>query len=1553
MKGGGMRLSSSSIHVGLRVLVVVLLIGGVVAGDSWVTVTPEGTPALKDPTAAIAPILAATGFDETGGSVSIEAAGFALVARKTKGGEFVEVTWPDAPVAGEVGTAGLPVVRRLFVAPPDVAVTISMSTGDVVVVDLQALDLPRQVMPVQPPIPKVPGAREHAEFIFDERAYAVNADLLVERAVIEELGIIRGQRLFLLEVRPVDYNPVAQTLTFWPKTEVRVGFAGEPGPASTLTPLPGLGRIVLNPAHAAGGTRGSGNYLIVTGTNFETDIAAFAAFKATQGFTVSTHAVAPGTSNSTIKSYIQGLWGTGDAPEYILLVGDTQVIPHWVGQGDGSPDTDLPYGCMDGSSDWYPDIAIGRFPADNSAELQTLVNKTLYYENGPLEDPGYKKRAVFMASVDNYNISEGTHNYVIDNYMDPNGYEVDKLYQVTHGATTQDVINSYNDGRFYGIYSGHGGSTSWADGPPLSAGQVEALTNENKYAFICSFACSTGDYAAYDECFMETWVLAANAGLASWGSSVSSYWTEDDILEKRLFDAIFDNTDDVKTEAGPIYNEARVRYLEHFGSDSTTRRYFEMYNLMGDPALPLPSACSDAGEISLDRAKYPCEGTASIEVADCGLNLNDNEIDTVVVTIESDSELGGESVTLSETDSASAQFQGSIDLSATDAAGVLLVGEGDTITVTYLDADDGQGGTNVTVTATATVDCTPPNISNVQATNIEPRSATVVFSADEAVQGTVHYGLACEALSGTAVGSGYSTTPMVNLTSLEDSTAYFYSVEAADEAGNTAGDDNGEECYTFTTPDVPDYFTELFESDNDLDNLSLAFIPDGSNDFYFGCVEPIEELPTDPSGGTSLSFSPSDDDGSATVNLSGGAMVSIYGQDYDTFYPGSNGYITFVHGESGFSESLESHLEGIPRISALYDDLNANYGTVSWKQLDDRAVVTWENIPEYSNTGSNTFQIEMFFDGTIVISYLSISASDGLAGLSEGQGLDPDFFETDLSAMGNCGPRPPTAENMEVNTPVEIPVTIAFEAADDGLPDPPAALTYIVMSLPEHGPLTDLGAGLIDSVPYALVGGGNQVEYAPDSWFAGMDGFQFKVNDGGITPDGGDSNVATVSIAVGGLSPTYVFPLDSNPGWSCEQQWAFGKPTGNGSYGGDPLVGYTGYYVYGYNLNGDYGNNLSAAYLTTGAFNCSSLTGTELRFRRWLGVDSSSSDHASVEVSNNGVIWTTVWNHSGGAISESSWSLQIYDLSAMADGQSQVYVRWGMGPTNSSTTYPGWNLDDVEIWGIQPLTDCNGNDVPDNVDIAEGTSLDCNSNLYPDECDVVEGTSPDCNSNGIPDECDAAEGTSSDVNGNGVPDECEPPPAMACAPPDGISKNRYVSFEPANGAFTVAYQVELTDSAYFPDSRGVLGWVAEPDENAVARITAVPYFSATWPAVLHLGDCGVVPVAMYELRSTVDGTMFSDPLAVSTIAQPTPKMWGDVVGEFDGSAWTGPNGESNMDDVMAAVQRFRHIAGAPPLIWVDVDAEVPNGVSNFTDILRIVQGFKGEDYPFSAPMDCP
>lgn len=113
-----------------------------------------------------------------------------------------------------------------------------------------------------------------------------------------------------------------------------------------------------------------------------------------------------------------------------------------------------------------------------------------------------------------------------------------------------------------------------------------------------------------------------------------------------------------------------------------------------------------------------------------------------------------------------------------------------------------------------------------------------------------------------------------------------------------------------------------------------------------------------------------------------------------------------------------------------------------------------------------------------------------------------------------CITTPPEAQDDSVTTSVDTPVTITLQATDEGYPDPPAALTYIITSLPIHGDLNEPGVGLIIDPCTPLLDYGNQVEYIPDTGYEGQDSFTFKANDGGTAPGGGDSNEATVSIDV-------------------------------------------------------------------------------------------------------------------------------------------------------------------------------------------------------------------------------------------------------------------------------------------------------------------------------------------------------------------------------------------------------------------------------------------------------
>ena len=125
--------------------------------------------------------------------------------------------------------------------------------------------------------------------------------------------------------------------------------------------------------------------------------------------------------------------------------------------------------------------------------------------------------------------------------------------------------------------------------------------------------------------------------------------------------------------------------------------------------------------------------------------------------------------------------------------------------------------------------------------------------------------------------------------------------------------------------------------------------------------------------------------------------------------------------------------------------------------------------------------------------------------------------------------------------------------------------------------------------------------------------------------------------------------------------------------------------------------------------------------------------------------------------------------------EEEVSIAEDVTATASGSYYVSAVLWADELLGLSTYTtivaysDCNGNDISDEVDIAQGTSQDCNENMIPDECDpdcndsgipddceTRDGLVADCNGNHIPDSCDITYGTSQDVDENGIPDECDP-----------------------------------------------------------------------------------------------------------------------------------------------------------------------------------------------------
>jgi len=145
------------------------------------------------------------------------------------------------------------------------------------------------------------------------------------------------------------------------------------------------------------------------------------------------------------------------------------------------------------------------------------------------------------------------------------------------------------------------------------------------------------------------------------------------------------------------------------------------------------------------------------------------------------------------------------------------------------------------------------------------------------------------------------------------------------------------------------------------------------------------------------------------------------------------------------------------------------------------------------------------------------------------------------------------------------------------------------------------------------------------------------------------------------------------PGASNQQDdWQYGQPLGEGN---DPSFAHSGRFVWGTDLgagdlNGRYANNVHT-YLQMRTLNCRGWEHVYLSFSRWLNVQ--QGDRAYITVNGQ-----AVWDNQYQTITESSWSYQVVDLSAVAAERDSVVIRFCLW-SNSSGTDGGWTIDDVVV----------------------------------------------------------------------------------------------------------------------------------------------------------------------------------------------------------------------------------------------------------------------------------
>ncbi len=292
------------------------------------------------------------------------------------------------------------------------------------------------------------------------------------------------------------------------------------------------------------GTKDTGcDYLLITHQNYYTQAKELADWKHKSGLMAKTVNVSDiGTTYQQIRQYIQNAYDTWDpSPSYVLLFGDSEYVPTTYVNSAG---TDLWYVTVDGS-DYYPDMFIGRLPADNVNEAELMVQKTLTYEQTPPtlesfyenfvvaayfqddENNGYETRRFVRTSeeVRDYLVSigyAGERIYCTDSYINPTNYNdgnygngeplPPELLRPTFpwDGDGNDISNALDQGIFILNHRDHGMESGWGD-PYFTTSDFNSFSNGELLPVVFSINCLTGRFDN-DECFCEEFLRKTDGG---------------------------------------------------------------------------------------------------------------------------------------------------------------------------------------------------------------------------------------------------------------------------------------------------------------------------------------------------------------------------------------------------------------------------------------------------------------------------------------------------------------------------------------------------------------------------------------------------------------------------------------------------------------------------------------------------------------------------------------------------------------------------------------------------------------------------------------------------------------------------------------------------------------------------------------------------------------------------------------------------------------------------------------------------------------------------------
>ncbi|BFN37963.1 C25 family cysteine peptidase [Fidelibacter multiformis] len=525
------------------------------------------------------------------------------------GDSYTQIRMEGQYTTQEPGHPELPVIRRLIRVPADRSLSFTLDDSSQTFLLLDSYALPNTVWPAQPSLPKRPDIKP----IFqdpDIRAY--HQKTRFPAATLTDLGILRQERIYRLDIYPVNYDPqkgrlelrksLSLTLTESPGKDINT-----PAPSPLFSKL--TAPLLSTSDEPPSLIQSPPGYLIITPSAFEPALEPFITWKTQRGFQVEVLILESlgNPDTATIRQAIHERWlnppAGKNAPSFLLLVGDEDDIPVFKGK-ESDHFTDLPYVTVT-EGDYLPDLYAGRLPVRTAAELTNMIEKIMWVESYTYPDPAHLNNVLLIAGWDaNWAEMYGypAVNYAHDHYLNTTeGFNTYRFLSSQAEEFTTAVRDQLNTGHSLIYYTGHGSATSWHD-PAVSTLELYDMQSWNAAPLVITNGCQTSNFAIHNS-FSETWIRLEDRGASAViGATNDSYWDEDLWWAVGLYTIGSDGRTPTPEETGTgmfdipftradLDNPSALIYTGNLAvsqsGSSYSRYYWEVYELFGDPSMTL------------------------------------------------------------------------------------------------------------------------------------------------------------------------------------------------------------------------------------------------------------------------------------------------------------------------------------------------------------------------------------------------------------------------------------------------------------------------------------------------------------------------------------------------------------------------------------------------------------------------------------------------------------------------------------------------------------------------------------------------------------------------------------------------------------------------------------------------------------------------------------------------------------------------------------------------------------------------------------------------------